>query len=439
MTDAVKMTIGATAGPPPTEQEVRTAARKVIAARTELVLNPKFAYFASGAMHLQVVNDEEASPMWTDGTSIGYATKPVLDMPHAQLVSAIAKGVVHNLFCHPFRRAGRDDAIWQEACTLTVNPILAEAGLELPDDAHVDPRFPAGTAVETVFRELWDDRQQQPDPQCQGEGDGDAQGEGDGDAQGEGDGGAQGEGDGGAQGDGGGGGSPEPKSGNCEVRDATEGEGKRDESDWKMAAIESAKAAEAANAGAVAGWMKRLLQDAQTSYVDWLAEMIQFAQERNKEDTTYKRPNRRVFAASNGEIYLPSRCGESVGDVVFVLDTSGSVNDRQVALANRNLQTMKDAVQPKRLIVLCVDTRVAGVQEFGPDDDVKIDPHGGGGTRFQPAFDWVEENGITPECLIYFTDLYGPEPQEPPYPVMWLTTTFGREGFFGRTIFVKEE
>ena len=47
---------------------------------------------------------------------------------------------------------------------------------------------------------------------------------------------------------------------------------------------------------------------------------------------------------------------------------------------------------------------------------------GGGGTRFQPAFDAIAETGEDPELVIYFTDLESADtPREPAYPVLWLT------------------
>jgi predicted metal-dependent peptidase len=46
---------------------------------------------------------------------------------------------------------------------------------------------------------------------------------------------------------------------------------------------------------------------------------------------------------------------------------------------------------------------------------------GGGGTDFRPVFDWLEQERISPDLLVYFTDAEGRFPQcEPPYPVIWL-------------------
>ena len=48
---------------------------------------------------------------------------------------------------------------------------------------------------------------------------------------------------------------------------------------------------------------------------------------------------------------------------------------------------------------------------------------GGGGTSFVPVFEWLEDQDITPEVLIYFTDGMGQYPlDEPNYPVIWVVT-----------------
>ena len=47
---------------------------------------------------------------------------------------------------------------------------------------------------------------------------------------------------------------------------------------------------------------------------------------------------------------------------------------------------------------------------------------GGGGTSLIPPFEYVAANlDKNPECLIYFTDGFGPAPILPPdYPVIWV-------------------
>jgi predicted metal-dependent peptidase len=58
---------------------------------------------------------------------------------------------------------------------------------------------------------------------------------------------------------------------------------------------------------------------------------------------------------------------------------------------------------------------------------------GGGGTDFCPPFQYVQDQGIRPECLVYLTDLYGPFPAAPEYPTLWCSTT-SQVAPFGTTI-----
>jgi len=58
---------------------------------------------------------------------------------------------------------------------------------------------------------------------------------------------------------------------------------------------------------------------------------------------------------------------------------------------------------------------------------VRLEPKGGGGTDFRPAFEWVAENDFAPACLIHLTDLCCDSfPETPEYPVLWVTDSSKR-------------
>jgi len=70
-----------------------------------------------------------------------------------------------------------------------------------------------------------------------------------------------------------------------------------------------------------------------------------------------------------------------------------------------------------------VDTQVRRVDYFTQEDlPLKIETTGGGGTDFRPGFKKVEELGIDPVGLIYFTDMECNRFPEtvPDYPVIWV-------------------
>jgi len=89
------------------------------------------------------------------------------------------------------------------------------------------------------------------------------------------------------------------------------------------------------------------------------------------------------------------------------------------------LTAILDEYPPEVMTVIYCDTKIAGVQEFHKEDlPLKLEAKGGGGTNFQPPFEWVEEQGIEPVCFIYLTDMECNRfPEEyPEYPVMWVAT-----------------
>src|SRR5690606_1665097 len=84
--------------------------------------------------------------------------------------------------------------------------------------------------------------------------------------------------------------------------------------------------------------------------------------------------------------------------------------------------------QPESVTLLGCDAAVGSVFHLLPGDCLRSNPPklgGGGGTAFEPVFDWVEQEGPKDvSALIYFTDMYGSFPQqEPHYPVIWCKTT----------------
>jgi predicted metal-dependent peptidase len=65
----------------------------------------------------------------------------------------------------------------------------------------------------------------------------------------------------------------------------------------------------------------------------------------------------------------------------------------------------------------------------------RIEVHGRGGTRFQPAFDWIAESGFGADAIVYATDLKcSDQPQDPGVPVIWLTPTSNRTMPFGEIV-----
>jgi predicted metal-dependent peptidase len=81
-------------------------------------------------------------------------------------------------------------------------------------------------------------------------------------------------------------------------------------------------------------------------------------------------------------------------------------------------------LMPEEVHVLLADTKVNAHEVYTADDlPIEIEAKGRGGTRFQPAFDYVEANlDDPPECAVYLTDMDPSDKltvKDPGYPLLW--------------------
>jgi predicted metal-dependent peptidase len=175
----------------------------------------------------------------------------------------------------------------------------------------------------------------------------------------------------------------------------------------------------------------RPLSDSRETRQDWRTILRDFIAARTPSDYRWSPPNRRYVASG---LYLPSVDRTGLGTIVIAVDTSGSIGDEELEQFAGEISAIADEAQPEAIHVVYCDAAVQSSQQFGPSEAIHLDPKGGGGTDFRPVFEWVEENGIAPVCLIYLTDLcchsYPPIPE---YPVLWVTDS-RRTAPFGETV-----
>ena len=122
-----------------------------------------------------------------------------------------------------------------------------------------------------------------------------------------------------------------------------------------------------------------------------------------------------------------------------VLDTSGSISALELAIYTGNLLGIIEETGPQEIILIQSDTEVRRVDYLDPGETFdQIEVEGRGGTRFQPAFDWIAQNADDANIIIYATDLQSSDtPENPGLPVIWLTPTRGKTMPFGTIIHVR--
>ncbi|CAG9165568.1 vWA domain-containing protein [Cupriavidus pinatubonensis] len=385
--------------------------------RSQLILSQPF--FGALLMRLQLVEDPSCKTFWVDGVSLGYNPAYVATLSDLELRGCLAHEVLHPANGHCWRRGVRDGARWNEACDYAINPLVLNAGLQLPAGALIDGRF-LGKSAEEIYamrrQEASDQAQQQPQAQPQPQPQQDGSGEGDGgsppqpDGQ---DGNAEGKaGDDPSQD------SPEFSPG--EVRQQPQADQQTLANEWKVATMQAAKAAQMR--GKLPDELSAMVESATRASVDWRAVLHRFAFEQTRSDYSWAMPNRRY---THMGLYLPALHDQSVGDAVFVRDTSGSVFDETQRQFGAEIEAVFASLQPRRLFVVDCDTRIAQVQCFERGEAIELGSiRGGGGTSFVAPFDWLDEQGIAPAFLVYLTDMHGKFPSAPPeYPTLWASTT----------------
>lgn len=392
--------------------------------RTALVLDHPF--IGALALRLKVLEDPTCETFWTDGESLGYNPVYAAGLNDLQVRGILAHEVWHVANGHCWRQGYREHKGWNEACDYAVNPIVLDAGLQLPPGGLVDPRF-KGQSAEEIYGVRQNEARQKAKQGAQKQGDRQSD-KADGNQ---------------TSADPAGCGSPQPTNGSngpsadaaaiaqpdarpdggssCgEVRQYAGPDKAAKEAEWKVAVLQAAKAAQAA--GKLGGALQATIEQAVAPVVDWRSLLHRFAQEAAPTDYTWAQPNRRYLHAG---LYLPSLNEPAIGDAVFVRDASGSVWDVTQAQFAAEIESMFDAVRPRRLVVMDCDTRVTQVQVFERGEPLDLAPlKGGGGTSFVDPFRRILAEGIDPAFLVYLTDMDGAFPkEEPSYPVLWASTT----------------
>jgi predicted metal-dependent peptidase len=384
-------------------------------ARTALLLDHPF--FGALLFRLKGLETQSVRTMATDGVSLFYNPTFVDTLNSATLAGVLAHEVMHPALHHHVRRSGRDPRRWNEACDYAINPLLLDAGLSLPEGVLVDPRF-RGMSAEQIYNLLdLESREESDDPDDDSSSGNGGTGEGSRESNSSDEPYA-----------------PETEGGIGQVLDAPlsheENQSIEAQSrEWDVAVSQAVTVAR--QAGKVPAGIQRALEGTAEAAVDWREMLRRLWSETTPADYSWARPNRRHIWAG---LYLPGVIREGVGEIAIAVDCSGSVHGRQLRLFEAEIRSILEGQRPQRVHVLYFDTVVHKIESYEAGQPIHLDPVGGGGTAFGPCFEWLDERGIEPQTLVFFTDLWGTFPAvAPPYPVLWASTG-SRHAPFGHVI-----
>lgn len=161
-------------------------------------------------------------------------------------------------------------------------------------------------------------------------------------------------------------------------------------------------------AGRLGTKMPRELEESLTSKIDWRKELQDYIKTavRGADELTWRKFNRSLLA---NDILAPSVESETITEVVFAVDTSGSISNADLSAVAMQIAAACETCRPEKVRVLWWDTHVHGEQVFTDDyDNIRslLKPQGGGGTCVSCVSEYIIKNKLTPDCMVILTDGY---------------------------------
>lgn len=346
----------------------REARERLITSRVSLLM--KNPFFGNLATRMQLKNaDDWLTTAATNGRYFYYNSRFVCALQPAEVDFLVGHEVLHLVYDHIGRRDGRDPKIFNIAADYCVNADLIKhriGTMITTVPCLYDKQFD-GWCAEQVYdwlmenateQDLEDYLNQMLDQHLEGNEDG-------------------------------------------EGMSAEERQKIRDE--IREAVLSAAKTAK--DAGDIPANVRQMIQDLTEPKMNWREMLPAEIQSVFRSDYTWMRSSRRSW---HMDAILPGSDREKMVDVVIAMDASGSC----VGMLKDFLSEVKGIMEQfmaYRVTLLTFDTEVYNPQVYTPenmDSLLEYEIMGGGGTAFDPVYEYLKENDIVPEKLVWLTDGY---------------------------------
>ena len=352
--------------------------KRISKAKTALILEHPF--IGSVALNMPMSIDNSVPTAATNGKRVLFNEEFCNGLSDEELKFLVAHECMHPMLEHNFRRGERDTYKWNQAADYVINKLLTDEGIgKMPAQGLLDDNIykQGGGTSDGIFNLL-------PDTPEDGQGNG---------------------------------GQGQPLD-SCEDGQGSPAEVSQQQAEWKVKVAQAAQSAKMM--GKMSAGLERLVEEILKPKVDWRDVLQRFVVKCRSDQRSWARPNRRFLSQG---LYLPSVSGESLGEIAFAVDCSGSIGQDEINQFASEITTVWQDQKPTKVHVIYFDSEVSHYDEFGQDDEPVVKPHGGGGTAFSPVFRYMADKGIEPVACIFLTDLccddFGDAPD---YPVLWVST-----------------
>lgn len=416
--------------------ELNKIAQRVMKARMRMLTEKGF--FGLLLMNAIFAVDTELSTAATDGQRIYFGPEFVGKLNDDELQIVLLHEVMHIVLSHCFRQENRDPRLFNVACDIVVNSnIMKEMGLtaaialnDFGELMHLAPDGREGHlfTAEQVYDMLVDNKNKSGGKGSSGKNGNSSSNSNTKDGNSDTQDGRNGNGKGGR-------GKGSAKDGYGETIDSHEmwgtlADGEYFEERWEQAAINAARTITVLESGNSYGFAaelaSRLLKKLGEPKKNWREYLNSFVQEEVC-DFSFTPPDRRY----DGDFFLPdfNEKDESVKDVWFIIDTSGSMSDKDItdcyAEIKGAIEQFNGKLQGKLSFMESMTTDPIDFESV--DDLLAIKPIGGGGTNFHSIFAYLSEKLIDnlPTSIVILTDgicSYPDESAALDIPVLWVIT-----------------
>ena len=432
------------------DEKVRGYIKRLLLSRMRILINNGF--YGLLLMHIGFALDENVSTAATDGEKIMFSPDFLDTLSDRELDFVLMHEIVHIALRHCDRSGGFDGETFNIACDIVVNSnILLSENMDKSaitlsaygESMHLAPDGSEGYnyTVEQLYSLL-------PVAVSADESDEQGNNSGSGDEDGDSDGGIDGNSDD-DNGNSDNQGKPKSKNGKSGKKsgksdDRADKSGNWDDhSHWNehetddellkdlwVKRIKDAGEAisvrdSTTGRGTVPMFAKRILKELGQPQTDWRTILDEFVEEEIS-DYSFTPPDRRF---SDSPFFLPdfNEKDDKVEKVLFMIDTSGSMSDKEITAAYSEIKGAIDQFGGKLSGWLgFFDAEIIEPVPFSDEDEFfKIEAAGGGGTDFGIIFEYVKEYMADdlPVSIIILTDGYAPFPDETVainIPVLWL-------------------
>lgn len=400
------------------EEQKRAYAKRLLLARMRLLL--KHGFYGLLLMHMKFALDDTCNTAATDGTQIFFSPEFMEKLNDAELEFILMHEILHVVLEHCIRRGERDNELFNIACDIVVNSNILRSNqmkketitlIKYGESMHLAPDGKEGYeyTAEQVY-EMLRKKQKRGGKASNGSG-------------------------------------KKTKSKNgSQGNNTSDGTFRDDHSKWdsgtedKVAqniqrdiwrkrltdACEAISIRDSDNqCGGIPMGAERLLKELRKPQTDWRTVLQDFVQEEIT-DYSFTPPDRRM---DDSPFFLPdfNEKDDFVADIIFMIDTSGSMTDEMITAAYSEIKGAIDQFNGRlRGWLGFFDAAVTEPKPFADEDEFHaIRPEGGGGTNFEIIFAYVREHmqETQPASIIILTDGYAPFPDEKEamgIPVLWL-------------------